>query len=108
MEKQTDIEISTDNTTQNTVENIAYNTIKINDKIIEERDSEIETLCEDITNLRGIFQDISLLVTEQGEHVALIADNIESSSEKVNKAKEEILKIERNQRKSCSICCVIV
>jgi t-SNARE complex subunit (syntaxin) len=108
MEQQTDIEITTDNTAQNTIENIAENTIEINDKIIQERESEIETLCKDITNLRDIFQDISLLVTEQGEHVALIADNIENSSEKVNKAKEEILKTERNQRKSCSRCCVIV
>lgn len=82
--------------------------IEINNELIQEREDAIETLCSDIGNLNDIFKDLSLLVSEQGESVNLIANNIESSMEKTVRARAEIDKASEYQKKSCKCCCVIL
>jgi len=82
-----------------------FDELEINDKIIEERESAISSLCEDVHDLNDMFKDLALLVEEQGEGVNLIADNICNSETNTSKANTELEKAERHQRKGGCCCC---
>ena len=53
------------------------NTIYINNKIIQEKNEEMDKLNRDIQAIREIYKDLALLVTEQGEQINIMSDNIE-------------------------------
>tara|TARA_Y100000389_G_C17467636_1_gene527056 strand:- start:3552 stop:3875 length:324 start_codon:yes stop_codon:yes gene_type:complete len=79
--------------------------LEINDRIIEERELAISTLCEDVHDLNDMFKDLALMVEEQGEGVNLIADNISSSETNTSKVNKELEKAETHQRKNGTCCC---
>lgn len=83
-----------------------FHELEINEKIIQERESAIETLFEDTRNLNDMFKDLALLVQEQGEQVNLIEDNICSSENLTYKATTELeIADRRKKEKGCCCCC---
>lgn len=81
--------------------------IEYNERVLEERNNQIETLCGDIISLNEMFQDVSLMVKDQDTAVNTIANNIESSSSYTAKANTEIEVAERRRKSKCCswFCC---
>ena len=82
--------------------------IQVNSSIIEERAQEMEQIADDVENLHGLFQDMALLVEEQGESINTIADNIESTVEHTNKANVELEKASKYAKKTNVTACTLL
>ena len=79
------------------------NTISINDKIIQEKNEEMDKLNLDIQAIREIYKDLALLVTEQGEQINIMSDNIENATRETEKALTQLQISEKRSRKKCII-----
>tara|TARA_B100000575_G_C23009964_1_gene581786 strand:- start:85 stop:348 length:264 start_codon:yes stop_codon:yes gene_type:complete len=81
--------------------------IEYNERVLEDRNNQIESLCGDIISLNEMFQDVSLMVKDQDTAVNTIANNIESSSSYTAKANTEIEVTERRRKSKCCswFCC---
>ena len=79
------------------------NTISINNKIIQEKNEEIDKINHDIQAIREIYKDLALLVTEQGEQINVMSDNIEKSAIETEKALSQLQISEKRSRKKCII-----
>lgn len=79
------------------------NTISINNKIIQEKNEEMEKLNNDIQTIREIYKDLALLVTEQGEQINIMSDNIENTARETEKALTQLQISEKKSRKKCII-----
>ena len=79
-------------------------TIQVNQKIINEKESEFNKITKDIENIQEIYKDLALLVQEQGETLNLISDNIEETVSQTTEANIQLQKAEKHQKKICVIC----
>ena len=79
------------------------NTIYINNKIIQEKNEEMDKLNRDIQAIREIYKDLALLVTEQGEQINIMSDNIENTARETEKALTQLQISEKRSRKKCII-----
>ena len=79
------------------------NTIYINNKIIQEKNEEMDKLNRDIQAIREIYKDLALLVTEQGEQINIMSDNIENTARETEKALAQLQISEKRSRKKCII-----
>ena len=79
------------------------NTIYINNKIIQEKNEEMDKLNRDIPAIREIYKDLALLVTEQGEQINIMSDNIENTARETEKALTQLQISEKRSRKKCII-----
>jgi t-SNARE complex subunit (syntaxin) len=68
----------------------------INENLIVEREREIENIVQEISEL---FTDMALLVTQQGETINSIQDNIEASANNTEKAVIQLNKAKKYQSK---------
>ena len=78
-------------------------TISINNKIIQEKNEEMDKLNHDIQAIRDIYKDLALLVTEQGEQINIMSDNIENAARETEKALSQLQISEKRSRKKCHI-----
>lgn len=81
--------------------------IEYNERVLEDRNNQIESLCGDIISLNEMFQDVSLMVKDQDTAVNTIANNIETSLSYTAKANTEIEVAERRRKSKCCswFCC---
>lgn len=79
-------------------------TIQVNQKIINEKESEFNKITKDIENIQEIYKDLALLVQDQGQHLNIISDNIEEVVSQTSQAHIQLQKAEKRQKKICIIC----
>ncbi|CDK25537.1 unnamed protein product [Kuraishia capsulata CBS 1993] len=72
--------------------------------LIAERETEIENIANGVEELNELFQDLSTLVTSQGDIVDNIESNLYSVAADTRHAHKALLKTERYQRRSRGIC----
>lgn len=78
-------------------------TISINNKIIQEKNEEMDKLNHDIQAIRDIYKDLALLVNEQSEQINIMSDNIENTARETEKALSQLQISEKRSRKKCQI-----
>lgn len=83
-------------------DSLSYN-VKVNQVIIEERERDMNEIVKDIETINEIYKDLSLLVSEQGDNINIIADNIEHTVESTKCAVQELEKAEKRQTRTCII-----
>ena len=78
-----------------------------NHVLLEEREQDIKEIQLQIGEVTEIFQDLAVLVSEQGEVVEDIEANIVSTYEKTSAAKSELKKAARHQKSTRYSLCII-
>ena len=78
-----------------------------NETIIAEREAGIAQLGQSVQEVADIFQDLALLVNEQGTQIDNIQTNIESATAHTVKATHELVRANRSQRRARSRMCII-
>merc|ERR1711978_343407 len=73
-----------------------------------DRTQEILNIAKSVHELATLFQELSVLVVEQGSLLDRIDYNVEQTLDNLGKAKKEIDKADRHQRRSRSALCIIV
>lgn len=71
----------------------------INENLIIEREREIENIHKGVQEISELFTDMALLVTQQGETINSIQDNIETSANNTEKAVIQLNKTKKYQSK---------
>lgn len=90
--------------------------VQFNEELLAEREEGINKLTRGVEKISELFQDMSILVSQQGHQIDNIETNINNSLSHVTKANVELKKAEKYQLKkttrrlyfSCVIVLVIV
>ncbi|XP_063299308.1 syntaxin-7 [Pelobates fuscus] len=77
-------------------------------RLIEERESAIHQLEEDIRGINDIFKDLGMMVHEQGDMIDSIEANVESADVHVQQANQQLARAAEYQRKSRRKICIII
>ncbi|XP_072284813.1 syntaxin-7 [Pyxicephalus adspersus] len=77
-------------------------------RLIEERESAILQLEEDIRGINEIFKDLGMMVHEQGEMIDSIEANVESADVHVQQANQQLARAAEYQRKSRKKICILI
>jgi syntaxin 16 len=80
-----------------------YDEYDVEHKMMEERNAEIAKLCGSMEDLNRIFQDLSVMVVDQGHIIDRIDKTIDDALVSTIKGTEELKKAEETQKK-----CVIM
>eukprot|EP01091_Cochliopodium_minus_P018189 TRINITY_DN7302_c0_g1_i1.p1 TRINITY_DN7302_c0_g1~~TRINITY_DN7302_c0_g1_i1.p1 ORF type:complete len:311 (-),score=66.53 TRINITY_DN7302_c0_g1_i1:28-960(-) len=75
---------------------------------VRERDKELRAVAKSITELASIFNDLAILVVDQGTILDRIDYNIEQAVVHVDKGVEELVKAEQNSRTSKIRSCMLL
>ena len=78
-----------------------------NEAVIADRNQGINKLSQDVQQVAEIFNDLALLVNEQGSHIDNIQTNIETAHANTTKGIRELGRAAQSQRKTRSRMCLI-
>ena len=84
-------------------------TILINysdENILREREVDINTLSQEVQEVSEIFQDLAVLVQDQGEHIDNIETNIIQTNNYIKRGERQIIKASRYQKSSRKCICL--
>ena len=81
------------------------NEIRFNEAIVEERDQAITEITGQIGEVHQIFQDLAVLVHDQGDMVDDIEANLTRAVNRTADAHTQLIRAERSQRKSRNTWC---
>ncbi|PRW59489.1 syntaxin [Chlorella sorokiniana] len=84
------------------------NSLQFNEAVIEERDQAIVEITGQIGEVHQIFQDLAVLVVDQGEMLDDIESNITRAAERTADASVQISRAERSQRSARSKWCFLL
>ena len=86
------------------------NMVAYNEAIIDERDTEIQALVKDIGELNEMFQDVAVMVHEQGEMVDTVETNANVTAERVEAGRVQLEFAEKSQQAATSkkMCLAVV
>lgn len=84
------------------------NELEYRQAIIEERDEGIEAIQHSIGEVNEIFQDLAVLIDQQGGQIDDIENNIVATAVRTQQANEELIKAERHQRAGRTRLCVVM
>lgn len=76
------------------------NLVEHNEAVIDERDQEITSLIREIGEINEMFQDVAVLVHDQGQMIDDIETNITRTADQVEVGKQELVQAERHQKKA--------
>jgi len=81
--------------------------VETNEAVIADREQGINHLNRSVQEVAEIFQDLALLVNEQGAQIDNIQTNIESAATSTEKGVRELARASRHQRRTRSRMCII-
>mmetsp|Transcript_35627 Transcript_35627/g.42902 ORF Transcript_35627/g.42902 Transcript_35627/m.42902 type:complete len:271 (+) Transcript_35627:286-1098(+) len=84
------------------------NEIEYNSAIIQEREEGIQEIQQQITEVNEIFQDLAVLVNEQGSMVDDIEANIVKTNTRTKDAHSQLLKADKSQKTSRNRMCYLM
>jgi t-SNARE complex subunit (syntaxin) len=81
-----------------------------NPQVIEERVVAIHSLERGVREVGELFNDMALLVNNQGENIDNIQTNIENTGVNIEQAREQLVKASKYQRtrRKCYIRCICI
>ncbi|GJP60853.1 hypothetical protein CLOP_g18069 [Closterium sp. NIES-67] len=79
-----------------------------NEAVIEEREQGIQEIQQQIVEVNEIFQDLAVLVREQGGMIDDIETNIEGSRAQAINANKQLTQAAKSQRESSSFTCWVM
>lgn len=83
--------------------------VDFQEALIAEREEEIRNIEQGVGDLNVLFQQVAQIVTEQGEQLGGIAENVERTHEDTRAADRELRQAARYQRNARSkACCLLV
>lgn len=82
--------------------------LRFNEALIEERDQAITEITGQIGEVHQIFQDLAVLVHDQGEMLDDIESNLTRAGTQTQDAHVQILRAERSQRRSRNTWCFLL
>jgi len=83
--------------------------VAANEELIAERDQGIAHLSRSVNEVAEIYQDLAVLVEEQGTHIDNIQTNIEDAAKQTHRGVRELAQANRSQRRARSrLCCFAV
>lgn len=77
-------------------------------QLTEERNREIERVSQGIQDVNTIFKDLNLLVTQQGEQIDTIEDNILQHGANAQQADRELVKAHETQKRKGKWSCIVL
>lgn len=81
--------------------------VAVNEGILAEREAGIGNIHKTVNQVAEIFQDLALLVSEQGEQIDNIQTNIEVANMQTQRGVRELTKANRSQKRARTrLCCV--
>lgn len=84
------------------------NAIEYNSNMIRERDQDLADIQDEILEVNEIFQDLAVLVNEQGGMIEDIEANIVKTNVQVKQGHEQLKQAEKSQKSSrTKICCML-
>ena len=75
------------------------NTVELNEQLIIERESQINNINKGVQEISELFQDMSMLVSSQGEQIDNIEININSAANNTEQANVQLIKAKKYQKK---------
>lgn len=86
------------------------NMVAYNEAIIDERDTEISALVRDIGELNEMFQDVAVMVHDQGTMIDTVEANAVLTADRVEAGRVELEKAEDSQKAATSkkMCLAVV
>lgn len=83
--------------------------VDFQDALIVEREEEIRNIEQGVGDLNVLFQQVAQIVTEQGEQIDTIADNVENVRTDTRGADYELRSAARYQKNARSkACCLLL
>lgn len=82
--------------------------IRFNDVLIEERDRAVQTINSQIGEVHQIFQDLAVLVSDQGAQLDDIEANIGRAADHTAQANTQLVGAQRAQRRSQKCWCMLL
>jgi syntaxin 7 len=82
--------------------------LRFNEALIDERDQAITEITGQIGEVHQIFQDLAVLVHDQGEMMDDIESNITRAAAQTQDAHVQIIRAERSQRKARNTWCFLM
>ena len=82
--------------------------ILLREHLIEETDKELQQITQDVSDIHTMFQDLSILVQEQGESLNSIENNIEHCVHHTDHANVSLEKARSYTKNNTKSLCVIV
>jgi len=83
--------------------------VDFQDSLIVERESEIRNIEQSVGELNELFRDVAHIVTEQGEQLDIISENVENTRDDTRGADVELRSASRHQRNARSkACCLLL
>lgn len=83
------------------------NSITYNEALIEERDESIAEIQRNIGEVNEIFQDLAVLIHDQGATLQTVDNHITSTAERTREANRELVKAERSQMSARNKCLML-
>lgn len=83
------------------------NELQFNETVIEERDQAISEITGQIGEVHQIFQDLAVLVHDQGEMIEDIESNLTRASNRTHDAHVQIVRAERSQARARNTWCFL-
>eukprot|EP01025_Chloroclados_australasicus_P053754 TRINITY_DN6352_c0_g1_i1.p1 TRINITY_DN6352_c0_g1~~TRINITY_DN6352_c0_g1_i1.p1 ORF type:complete len:278 (-),score=41.98 TRINITY_DN6352_c0_g1_i1:434-1267(-) len=84
--------------TQQEMDPLLQSQITFHEELIQERDQGIREINNQIAEVNDIFQDLAVLVTDQGETVEVIDNNMTNVGESVERGRRELVVAQRHQK----------
>jgi hypothetical protein len=82
--------------------------VDFQDALIIEREEEIRNIEQGVGDLNVLFQQVAQIVTEQGEQIDTIADNVETVRDDTRGADRELRSAARYQKNARSKACMLL
>lgn len=83
--------------------------VDFQDSLIVERETEIRNIEQGVTELNELFRDVAHIVSEQGQQLDIIADNVENVRTDTRGADVELRSAARYQKNARSkACCLLL
>ena len=78
------------------------------ESLIVEREAEIRNIEQGVTELNELFRDVAHIVTEQGEVLDMIEQNVDNTRTDTRAADRELRSASRYQKNARSKACILL
>ena len=82
--------------------------VEFQESLIVEREAEIRNIEQGVTELNELFRDVAHIVTEQGEQLDIIEQNVDNTRTDTSGADRELRAAAKYQRNARSKACVLL